>query len=75
MAIPIPLVDGGRGDPRNILGIVWHCNKNDLYTIAVKSGILKGKFSHNQFDLCPHALTKDIHQTKRVSVRQEVTEE
>ena len=41
VAIPIPLVGRGRGDPRNILGRVFHCNDNELYTIAVKLGILK----------------------------------
>ena len=60
VTIPIPLVDRGRGDPRNILGRVLHCNDNDLYTIAIKSGILKENFSRNQFILCPNALMKEL---------------
>lgn len=31
-------------------------DQNDLYTIKVQSGILKNKYSHNQFDLCPQQL-------------------
>ena len=50
--IPIPLVDRGRGDPRNILGIILDRDENDLYTISVKSGILTSKYSRNQFDIC-----------------------
>ena len=42
--IPIPLVDRGRGDPRNILGIILDRDENDLHTICVKSGILKSKY-------------------------------
>jgi len=51
VAVSIPLVDRGRGDLRNILGTVLDRNENDLYTICVKGGILKGKHSRNQFDV------------------------
>ncbi|XP_063603643.1 uncharacterized protein LOC134779416 [Penaeus indicus] len=40
-AVPIPLVDRGRGDPRNILGVVWERDQNDMYTTGVKAGVLK----------------------------------
>ena len=56
VTVPIPLVDRGRGDPRNILGIVLDRNENDLYTICVEGEIFKGKYSRNQFDDCPHTL-------------------
>ncbi|XP_068206217.1 KRAB-A domain-containing protein 2-like [Palaemon carinicauda] len=52
VTIPIPMVDRGRGDPRNIMGIIMDIDENDNYTIAVKSGILSGKYTRNQFDLC-----------------------
>ena len=53
VAVPIPLVDRGRCDPRNILGVIVDRDlENDLYSIAVKAGLLKGKYSRNQFDLC-----------------------
>ena len=51
VAVPIPSVDRGRGDPRNILGVILYRDKGDQYRIAVKSGILKGLYSRNQFDL------------------------
>ncbi|KAH3857474.1 hypothetical protein DPMN_100081 [Dreissena polymorpha] len=35
VAIPIPVVDRGRGDPRNILGVIVGWDKNDMYRIAV----------------------------------------
>ena len=35
VAVPIPMVDRGRGDPRNILGVILDPNENDLYRIAV----------------------------------------
>ena len=56
IALPIPAVDRGRGDPRNIIGLILDRDENDLYTIAVKSGVLKGKYSRNQFSLLPQAL-------------------
>jgi len=59
VAIPIPLVDRGRGDPRNILGIIVDRNEQDLYTVAVRTGILTTRYSRNQFDLCPQRLLSD----------------
>jgi len=50
VAVPIPLVDRGRVDPRNILGVIVN-RDSDTYTIAVKAGILHGRYSRNQFDL------------------------
>ena len=50
------MVDRGRGDPRNIIGVIVDRDENDLYRIAVKAGILRTKYSRNQFDLCPQRL-------------------
>jgi hypothetical protein len=49
VAVPIPSVDRGRGDPRNILGVILAV-ENGQYTIGCPSGILKGKYSRHQFD-------------------------
>ncbi|KAI6655720.1 hypothetical protein LOD99_1862 [Oopsacas minuta] len=49
VAVPIPSVDRGRGDPRNIQGVILYRDERDQYNIAVKSGILKGLYSRNQF--------------------------
>ena len=66
VAVPIPLVDRGRGDPRNILGVILERNEYNMYTICVKSGILKSKYARNQFDLCPQRLLQesDVDLTK-----------
>ncbi|XP_071104316.1 uncharacterized protein [Haliotis cracherodii] len=72
--VPMPHVDLGRSDPRNIKGVVIECSDNDLYTIAVKGGILNGKFSRNQFDVCATALysIEDVVTDKNMSLRQAV---
>ena len=41
VAIPIPMVDRDRGDPRNILGVILVCDEQNMYTIAVKSKYAK----------------------------------
>jgi len=43
VAIPIPMVDRGRGDPRNILGVILDCDEHNIYTIAVKTGKIISK--------------------------------
>ena len=77
VAVPIPSVDRGRGDPRNILGVILYRDKRDQYRIAVKSGILKGLYSRNQFDLCPQKLlTLDhVNQEQSISLRSAVIAE
>jgi len=74
-AVPIPLVDRGRGDPRNILGVVLERDQNYMYTIGVKAGVLKAKLSRNQFDLCPQRLLGEdsINRDRVVSLREAVT--
>ncbi|XP_047478076.1 uncharacterized protein LOC125031406 [Penaeus chinensis] len=75
VAVPIPAVDRGRGDPRNILGVIVSRDlDNDQHKIAVKSGVLKGQYSRNQFDLCPERLLTDddVNQDTAVSLREAV---
>jgi hypothetical protein len=71
VTVPVPLVDRGRGDPRNIIGVILERDESDLYRIAVRAGVLQGKYSRNQFDLCAHKLlSKDAIRTDRdVSLR------
>jgi len=33
----------GRGDPRNIPGVILDCDDKNMYTIAVKTGIISSK--------------------------------
>ena len=56
VTVSIPVVDRGRGDPRNIMGVILERDANDLYRIAVKGGILSSKYARNQFDLCSEKL-------------------
>jgi hypothetical protein len=74
VTIYIPLVDRGRGDPRNIMGVVCERDNNDLYRIAVRAGMLSGKYSRNQFDLCAHKLltNNDISTEQEVGLRSAV---
>ncbi|XP_070208806.1 KRAB-A domain-containing protein 2-like [Littorina saxatilis] len=76
VAVPVPLVDRGRGDPRNILGIILHKTENDLYKIATRSGVLKGSFTRNEFELCAQKLLteQDVKCDKQVSVREAVVQ-
>ena len=74
VAVPIPLVDRGRGDARNILGVIIDQDENDMHSIAVKSGILSTRYSRNQSDLCPQRLltSLDINTEQNVTLRQAV---
>ena len=40
VVIPISGVDRGRGDPRNILGIIITCDEKEQYTTVCPSGIM-----------------------------------
>ena len=72
VAVPIPIVDKGRGDPRNILGVVLDRDEHDMYKIAVKAGILSTRYSRNQFDLCPQQLlnVSDVNTEHKITLRQ-----
>ena len=75
VVVPIPTVDRGREDARNIPGVIIHRDlETDQYTIGVKSGVLKGQYSRNQFDLCPQRLlsTTSINTETTVSLRSAV---
>ena len=69
--MPIPSGDRGPGDPRTILGVILAV-ENGQYTIGCPSGIVKGKYSRHQFDLCPQRLLSesDINSDSSVSLRQ-----
>lgn len=47
--IPVPEVDRGRGDARNILAIVLKKTEDELYQLGTKQGILKTLFSRQRF--------------------------
>ena len=78
VAVPVPLVDRGRGDPRNIIGLIsCHNPEKDLYKMSVRDGVLKGHFSRNRFQLCPQKLLTeaDAKQYQVLSLREAVTKQ
>ena len=74
VTVPIPLVDRGRGDPRNIMGVIIDRDSNDLYRIAVRGGMLQGKYARNQFDLCTQILLtrEDVSEDSDIGLRRAV---
>ncbi|KAG1685702.1 KRAB-A domain-containing protein 2 [Nymphon striatum] len=74
VAVPIPSVDRGRGDPRNIIGVIVEVSDSEQYFIACPAGVLNGKYSRNQFDLCPQKFLtlSDIKTDITVSLRSAV---
>ena len=72
-AVPIPPVDRGRGDPRNIIGII---TDRDV-RILCKSGILKGSLHANSLICTSQRLLTDaeINRTESLTLRQAVNQE
>ncbi|CAG2242051.1 unnamed protein product [Mytilus edulis] len=73
VTVPIPSVDRGRGDPRNLLCIVLeHDQTNDQFKLGSKDGILNGSYSRNQFTFSPiHSLAlQDANTLVELSVRE-----
>ena len=56
VTVPTSLVDRGRGDLRNIMGVIVDRDQNGMYRVAVKTGLLTGKYAKYQFDLCVQKL-------------------
>ena len=68
------LADHGRGDPRNILGVIVHRSlETYIYETAVKAGVLNDGFSRNPFDLCPQncllKIITDVRLDRSVSLQ------
>ncbi|XP_076030430.1 uncharacterized protein LOC143018733 [Oratosquilla oratoria] len=77
VTIPLSMVNRSRGDSRNIKGMIVDIDENDNYTIAVKSGILRAKYTRNQFDLCTYELHSedDVTADRIVSLRSALQQE
>jgi hypothetical protein len=72
--IPIPNVDRGKGDPRNVLAVV--INKDELgYKLGTKSGTLRGLYTRNQFELSNSKFLDigSINNENELSLRQAVS--
>jgi hypothetical protein len=52
VVIPIPTVDRGPTDPRNIKGFVTQVNDHGGYKVSTKVGLIKGYLGRNQIEFC-----------------------
>ena len=52
IALPVPAVDRGKCNPKNMLGVIIAKTAENNYKIGVKSGIVKGTYSRNSLALC-----------------------
>jgi hypothetical protein len=64
VAIPIPLVDRGRGDPQNILPVILDRSDNNNHTLAIKHGILKVAYKRKEFELFLENVKLILHQMR-----------
>ena len=75
VTIPIPDSDRGRGNPRNMIGMVMDIEPTyDKYSIGTKAGILTVSLSRNQFNVCENVFLheEDINKDRKISLRQAV---
>jgi len=56
------------------MGVIINRDKNDMYRIAVRAGVLNGKYYRNQFDLCAQKLfgESDVSRQQVISLRSAV---
>ena len=52
VVIPIPAVDRGPTDPRNIKDVVTQVNDHGGYNVGTKVGLIKGYLCRNQIEFC-----------------------
>ena len=59
------------------MGVILDRDSNDLYRIATRAGVLQGKYSRNQFDLCAQKFLSmsDIRQDREIPLRTAVHDE
>jgi hypothetical protein len=70
--IPIPNVDRGKGDPRNLMAVVAERVHNG-YKLGTSGGMLLGSYTRNQFELSDSQfLDKDCITSKHRLVRRPI---
>lgn len=75
VTVPIPDVDKGKGDLRNIIAVVLNRSEDELYKLGTRDGILKKLYSRSEFDVCKQLFldVKDIPTDKEISLRSAAT--
>ena len=58
--VPIPDVDRGRTDPRNLIAVVLDVVDEKFYKLGTTEGTLKQLFTRSQFSKCKEKLLKLI---------------
>ncbi|GFW59757.1 uncharacterized protein TNCV_4718491 [Trichonephila clavipes] len=57
--VPVPDVDKGRGDSRNILAAsIMSVTEDGFYRLETSDGILKQLYARSRFTLCPQNLLR-----------------
>ncbi|XP_074040062.1 uncharacterized protein [Leptinotarsa decemlineata] len=56
--VPIPDVDKGRGDLRNILAVVMDTTEDGFYKLGTANGVLKQLYAGSQFTVCTKSLVR-----------------
>lgn len=54
--IPVPGVDRGKGDARNVLGVILDKTDDDFFRIGTRDGIVKNLYARSQFTICSEKL-------------------
>ena len=73
VAIPIPSVDKGHGDPINIIYLVtYFISDTEQYKLGTRHGLLNSTFPRNQFMPSTfHVLSEsDVHSNTEISIRE-----
>jgi hypothetical protein len=71
--IPIPNVDRGKGDPRNVMAVVTERVHNG-YKLGTSGGMLLGSYTRNEIELSDSQFldTETVDKTSEISLRNAV---
>ena len=75
--VPVPDVDRGRCEFRNIKAVVLECMSNGLYKLGTKHGVLKQAYSRNKFTPVKESFLElaEVPKDREVSVREVARED
>lgn len=73
VVVPIPDVDRGRGDPRNVMAVVMSIN-DGFYRLGTKHGVLNRLYVRNEMELCAQQFftVDEVPETSQISLREAV---
>ncbi|KAJ8953312.1 hypothetical protein NQ318_012106, partial [Aromia moschata] len=71
VTIPIQDFDKGKGDLRNIIGVILQTNGEGFYKIGTEHGILQKLYCRSEFDVCTQKFLEvaDVKQDTEISLR------